>query len=110
MVAIIYGPINLITDIYKNSNLYDSGSEAYGYDLRQSLSPGVEYDVVVGVGAARSNSNMVVANSSVRTFIPGIYSISMMLGAWFLCQLHSCFRYQDIMLMLINKYATLVVT
>ena len=79
MVAIIYGPINLITDIYKNSHFYDSGSEAYGYDVRQSLSPGVEYDVVVGVGAAnRYNSNMVVANSSVRTFIPGIYSITMM--------------------------------
>ena len=30
----------------------------------------MEYDVVVGVGAARS-TNRVIANSSVRTFIPG---------------------------------------
>ena len=49
-------------------------SEAYGYEVYQKLSSGVEYDVVVGVGAVRS-SNLVVANSSVRTFIPGKRSL-----------------------------------
>ena len=53
-----------------NINLCPTFSEAYGYDVSQSLPPGEEYDVVVGVTATRSMKNAVVANSSVRTFIP----------------------------------------
>ena len=65
-----------------NINLYLAFSEVYGYDVSQNLPPGEEYDVVVGVTAARSVKDAVVANSSVRTFIPvpGIYIIMLIVG------------------------------
>ena len=64
------------------TNVHDhafSGSDVYVYETHQSLTSGVEYDVIVGAAAINDgNAPPVLANaSSVRTFIPGTGTLHM---------------------------------